>query len=236
MNEINLKEIILFEDDSLIVLNKPAGLLSIEDGYDNKKINLRSALREFYGSIWAVHRLDKDTSGVIIFAKDAYSHRVLNNSFSNRETKKSYRSIINGLPIWDSYEIKLPLQVNGDRKHRTIVDLINGKPAYTQFNILNSRDAYSYLEICPKTGLTHQIRAHLSSIGFPILGDSLYCHYCEINYFENIYQSQKLGSYFLHAYSLKFFHPISKLPMLITASLPFSFNQMLDNLKLNFNC
>ncbi len=91
MTDFKLKNITLFEDDHLIVLNKPAGLLSIEDGYDGKKENLRSILRVSFGAIWAVHRLDKDTSGVIVFAKDENSHRNLNASFSNREVIKNYR-------------------------------------------------------------------------------------------------------------------------------------------------
>ena len=78
MIEINLKEILLYEDDDLIAINKPSGILSIEDGYDRNKFNLRSALKKIYGSIWTVHRLDKDTSGVIIFAKNMESHRQLN--------------------------------------------------------------------------------------------------------------------------------------------------------------
>ncbi len=236
MNDFNFNKLILYEDEELIALNKPSGLLSIEDGYDIKKINLRSVLRKSYGAIWAVHRLDKDTSGVIIFAKNEDSHRNLNSSFSNRETIKNYRGIINGLPIWESYEISLPLKINGDRKHRTVIDLNNGKPAFTQFNKLNSQGDYSYLDIYPRTGLTHQIRAHLSAIGFPILGDYLYWRCCEIKQFVKITQEPVFESYFLHAYSLKFTHPILKKQMLITAPLPISFSQMLIKLQINFKC
>ena len=134
MTEINLKEILLYEDDDLIAINKPSGVLSIEDGYDKTKYNLRSELKKIYGKIWAVHRLDKETSGVIIFAKNQESHRQLNLSFLNRETEKNYRGIVNGFPIWDTFEINLPLKVNGDRNHRTIYDPFNGKPASTRIN------------------------------------------------------------------------------------------------------
>ena len=101
MTEINLKEILLYEDDDLVAINKPSGVLSIEDGYDRNKFNLRTALKKTYGNIWAVHRLDKDTSGVIIFAKNQESHRQLNLSFMNRETEKNYRSIVYGFPIME---------------------------------------------------------------------------------------------------------------------------------------
>jgi len=233
MNDFNLKEIILFEDEDLIVLNKPSGLLSIEDGYNREKINLRSVLRDTYRAIWTIHRLDKDTSGVIIFAKNEESHRILNSSFLYRKTKKKYRTIINGLPIWDSFEINLPLRINGDRKHRTVIDPNNGKPAFTRFVKLNSQEGYSYLDIFPMTGLTHQIRAHLSAIGFPILGDHLYWHCYEIKKFSNLHQEKGLLNYFLHAFSLEFTHPILRKPMLISAPLPISFSQMLEKLKIN---
>jgi len=228
MTEISLKEILLYEDDDLVAINKPSGVLSIEDGYDTDKYNLRTILKRTYGHIWTVHRLDKDTSGVIIFAKNQEAHRQLNLSFMNRDSEKNYRSIVYGFPIWDSYEIKLPLKVNGDRKHRTIYDPVNGKPALTKIIRLFNTDFYTYMDIFPSTGLTHQIRAHLSTIGLPILGDKLYWRCCEIN--KDSGPEQLV--FFLHAFSLKFFHPSSKVPMLITAPLPFRFSEELINLKL----
>lgn len=232
MDNLSFREIILFEDEYLIAINKPAGLLSIEDGYDTKKINLRSILRDTYGAIWAVHRLDKYTSGVIIFAKDKNSHRKLNSSFSMRGTTKNYRGIINGVPIWNSYEISLPLRIDGDKKHRTIVDISNGKSAFTSFITLSSQGNYSYLDIFPRTGLTHQIRAHLSAIGFPILGDALYWRCCKFTKNMDFTPSHHYERYFLHAYSLKFAHPISNDLMTITTPLPISFTQSLSILKL----
>ena len=232
MTEINLKEILLYEDGDLIAINKPSGVLSIEDGYDRNKFDLRSKLRKTYGSIWTVHRLDKDTSGVIIFAKNQESHRQLNLSFLNRETQKNYRCIVNGFPIWNAFELNLPLKVNGDRNHRTIFDPIHGKPANTRINKIISNDLFTYLDIFPTTGLTHQIRAHLSVIGFPIFGDRLYWRLCEINKNSNLEQTK----FFLHALSLKFNHPVSKELMHISAPLPFLFSEMLKKLKLLDNC
>jgi len=228
MNEFNLKEILLYEDDSLIAINKPSGVLSIEDGYDKNKFNLRTKLIKTYGKIWTIHRLDKNTTGVIIFAKNQESHRQLNLSFSNRETEKNYRSIVNGLPIWDTFEITLPLKVNGDRDHRTVFDPTNGKPACTKLHKLSCTDLYTYMDVFPSTGLTHQIRAHLSAIGFPIFGDKLYWHCCELSKIPN--RSQP--NLFLHALSLRFIHPVSKEPMQITAPLPYKFSEMLLSLNL----
>jgi tRNA pseudouridine32 synthase/23S rRNA pseudouridine746 synthase len=236
MIEFNLKEIILYEDDHLIVLNKPAGLLSIEDGYDKNKINLRSILREVYGKIWVVHRLDKNTSGVIVYAKNENSHRKLNDTFASHANIKNYRGIINGIPIWNSYEITLPLKINGDKKHRTIIDLSDGKPALTSITKLNTQDLYSYLDIFPHTGFTHQIRSHLSAIGFPILGDDLYWRCCKLKKNYGLTQNLFFEGYFLHAYSLKFIHPASNELMNVTAPIPISFIDMLSTLKLSLNC
>lgn len=224
-----LKDILIYEDDDLVVINKPSGVLSIEDGYDKDKFNLRSALRTIYGSIWAIHRLDKDTSGVILFAKNQASHRELNISFSNRETEKNYRAIVNGYPIWNSFEIILPLKVNGDRSHRTIYDPIQGKPARTRINKVINNAQFAYMDIFPTTGLTHQIRAHLSAIGLPIFGDRLYWRCCQLTDFLKFEQKD----FFLHAHSLKFLHPISKESMHFTAPLPILFSEKLTDLKLS---
>ena len=236
MNDFNLKEIILYEDEHILALNKPAGILSIEDGYDVKKINLRSCLRDMYGTIWAVHRLDKYTSGVIIFSKTENSHRKFNALFSSHETNKNYRAIIHGFPIWNSYEINLPLKVNGDKKHRTVIDMANGKPALTLVKPLSRCANYSYLDIFPRTGLTHQIRAHLSAIGFPIFGDDLYWRCCEIRNSKISTPVYYFERYYLHAYSLKFPHPTSNEMMTIIAPVPFSFNQLLKEMKLYETC
>ncbi len=206
MNEIEIKKILLFEDDDLIAINKPSGALSIEDGYNSEKTNLRSTLKSIYGSIWAVHRLDKNTSGVILFAKNKDAHRQLNNSFFNHEVEKNYRGIVNGFPIWNSIEVNFSLRINGDRKHRTVLDQYLGRSACTRINRIINNDMYSYLDIFPKTGLTHQIRAHLSAIGLPLLGDKLYEHCCPINKISRSVPSEL----FLHALSLNVNHPSSK--------------------------
>jgi tRNA pseudouridine32 synthase / 23S rRNA pseudouridine746 synthase len=236
MTDINLREITIFEDDYLIALNKPAGLLSIEDGYDSNKLNLRTALKEFYGSIWAVHRLDKDTSGVIIFAKDVTSHRKLNSAFSEHLTTKRYRGIINGVPIWLSYEINLPLLINGDKEHRTVIGLTRGKSAITRFSVIDKFYRYSYLDIFPESGFTHQIRAHLSAAGFPILGDNLYDRACKLNYKDKVLHDQEYAHFFLHAYSLTFPHPVLNIYLDLTAPLPIMFSNLLSKLEIVDSC
>lgn len=171
---------ILFEDDHLIVLNKPSGLLSIEDGYNPALPNLRGMLNAKYGRIWAVHRLDKLASGVILFAKDAPTHKELNGYFLSREVKKTYRAIVHGYPGWDQKLINLPLKIDGDRRHRTIVNLKTGKEALTEIRVTKRSKQFAHFKIQPLTGYTHQIRAHCAAIGHPILGDRLYFRACEI--------------------------------------------------------
>jgi len=232
MTEFILKEKILYEDNDLIAINKPSGVLSIEDGYDRNKLNLRTTLNKAYGKIWTVHRLDKYTSGVILFAKKKESHRQLNLSFANREPEKNYRAIVNGFPVWDSFDINLPLKVNGDRDHRTIFDPVNGKPASTRIIRLSSTERYSYFDIFPSSGLTHQIRAHLSASGFPIFGDRLYWYCCDANGKSDF----PFSNFFLHALSITFRHPVLNKHIQISAPMPLLFSTMLDELKLCKNC
>ena len=228
MITFKLDEIILYEDNHIIILNKPSGLLSIEDGYDVNQKNLRTILRDFYGSIWAVHRLDKNTSGAIIFAKDKTSHQILNQMLESHEITKNYRGIVNGIPVWNYFEINLPLRIDGDKYHRTVIDLVNGKAASTRFSTLLRWDYNSYLDIFPKTGFRHQIRAHLSAAGFPILNDGLYWRCCKLSKHEDSKNQPAINNYYLHAYSLKFFHPISNKLLTIIAPLPFSFSKKLS--------
>lgn len=198
MNEFSFDSIpVLFEDDNVIVLNKPQGLLAIEDGYQPELPNLRSLLKDRYGQIWTVHRLDKDTSGVIIFAKNSESHKFLNAQFSSRLVKKEYHAVAQGFPPWVEKTISYPLKTNGDRKHRTVIDLQNGKLAKTLLRVIGKNDFQSYLDIFPATGYTHQIRAHCAGIGLPILGDRLYFRGCD---FGNSFETDHL---FLHAYAIK---------------------------------
>lgn len=188
---------IIFEDKEIVILNKPSGLLAIEDGYQPLLPNLRSMLKQHYGQIWAVHRLDKDTSGIILFAKNAASHKYLNSLFSDRKISKSYKAIVCGNPMWKEKKIDLPLKVNGDRRHRTILDDRLGKKSITTLLVTEQLLGYARMDVSPQTGITHQIRAHLALLGFPIAGDSLYFRGCPLH---SMIQKKKM---YLHAFSLE---------------------------------
>ncbi len=195
---------ILYLDETFLVLNKPAGLLSVPDGYQSSLPHLKSVLEPLYGPIFIVHRLDRDTSGVILVARTTQAHQELNRQFREREVKKIYRALICGCPPWQEFLAEFPLRANADRRHRTRVDFDRGQPATTEFRILQSCALAALLEASPRTGYTHQIRSHLAYCGFPIMADPLYT-----------YQSQPpdpgwMPRLALHACQISFVHPLSR--------------------------
>src|ERR1044071_666397 len=127
---------ILYEDEYLLVIDKPAGLSVLPDGWEKDSQYLVKMLEELYGKIFIVHRLDKITSGVMVFARDAETHRALNIQFENHEAQKTYHAIIEGNPKWEEKVAKFPLRSNVGHKHRTMVDDKNGKPSETRFRVI----------------------------------------------------------------------------------------------------
>ena len=219
MNEMDLKKLILYEDEHIIVINKPSGLLSIEDGFQKGLPNIKDLLSKKYERIWSVHRLDKLTSGVMIFTKTPDSHRNLNISFSLRQIKKQYLAISHGSPLWKFKNILIDLIVNGDKDHRTIYCAEGGRKAETKIRVLDKNGNFSLLLAYPKTGYTHQIRAHLAMIGLPILGDQLYTRiYDHKNH--QIFVDPDNHHLFLHAWKIIFKHPIFKSELQLVAPLP----------------
>lgn len=214
---------IIFSDDNLLAVNKPSGLLTIPDGYHPELPCAVDLLRKNFGQMWVVHRLDKETSGVLLFARNARTHKFLNEQFQNRQVQKIYRAIIVGCPDWDHKEINLPLKVDGDRQHRTKVDPHNGKPSQTDITVITRFPGYSFVEARPHTGYTHQIRAHLTASGFPILSDSLYDRNSSVH-------TSILSRLGLHAYQISLALPDSANPITITAPYPDEFEAALTRL------
>lgn len=211
---------ILYQDDSLIAVNKPSGLLTIRDGYNPDLPTVKSILEKDFGRCWIVHRLDKETSGVLLVARNEIAHKTLNQAFEKHQVNKTYHAIIIGVPPDQQFEISAPLRVDGDRKHRTVVDMTNGKHAKSTVTVLESNNNFSLIEIKPESGYTHQIRAHLSFAGHPILGDKLY---------QKPGQSQSglIARTALHAFQISFINPADNNPKTIQADYPEDFSNTL---------
>ena len=220
---------ILHIDDAIIVVNKPAGLPVLPDGWVSGAPYLVRMLEDAYGSsdaapgqaIWIVHRIDKTTSGAIIFARTADAHRNLNAQFESHTAEKIYHAVITGSPTWEAMTARHPLRTNVGHKHRTAVDAKRGKPAETEFRVLHRFSGYSLLEARILTGRTHQIRAHAYAIGYPLLGDSLY----------GSTESRLIGRPALHAQSLTIIHPATGERQTFIAPYPVDFSELLERLN-----
>ncbi len=216
---------ILHADDAILVVNKPAGLPVLPEGWEPGAPFLKQMLEAEYGRLWVVHRLDKSTSGVLLLSRSAESHRALNTQFEQRQVQKVYHALVAGSPEWEQIMIDLPLRVNGDRRHRTVVDAEKGKPSETEVRVLErlASGRFSLLEAQPRTGRTHQIRAHLAAIGLPLMGDELY----------HGGAAGELDRPALHAMRLSVTHPKTAERISFDAPYPEDFQQALSALRLD---
>jgi RluA family pseudouridine synthase len=211
---------VLHADSSILVVNKPAGLATVPGGWESET-SLAEQLESEYGRIWVVHRLDKSTSGLVVFARTAESHRHLSLQFEHHQAEKVYHAIVVGLPAWQAHTARQPLRIDVGHSHRTVVDHRRGKPSETTFQVIERFDGYALLAAVPATGRTHQVRVHAYALGLPLLGDMLY----------GAPPSDLIGRPALHARTLGFTHPDTLVHLSFSAPYPQDFEIALQYLQ-----
>lgn len=204
MKNADLEPKVIYEDGNVVVLDKPAGLLSMAKGQYCPENTL-----ERYGLL--VHRLDRDTSGVVIMAKNPEVQMFLKKQFQDRKTHKTYYAIVSGRPKLDEAKIDLPLARDLKRPTTFRVDP-NGKASETYYKVIKSDDKHSLVELKPTTGRTHQLRVHMKYLGHPILGDP-------------VYGEEKADRLYLHANKLEITLPGGKRTV-FEAKLPKEFKDV----------
>ncbi len=219
----------IYADNDLIVLNKRSGILIAADRYNPDAPRLDLLAQEEFGKLYAVHRIDKDTSGLIVYARTQEAQRNLSMQFEKRQVKKVYHALVYGHPLWESLTVDLPLLPDGDPRHRTIVNKRFGKKSVTDFKLIGSCGQFSWIEARPETGRTHQIRVHLAEKGFSIVCDPLYggnqkpVRLSEIKRKWNGDAEEErplLSRLALHAYKITFTHPTKGEEVSFTADYP----------------
>ena len=221
---------VVYEDSDIIVVNKPKGLVvhPANGNWDGTLVNAimaicKDSLSGIGGEIrpGIVHRLDKDTSGLLIIAKNDEAHLNMSNQIKNREVKKIYYALVRGNVSENEATINMPIgRSTKDRKKMAVTK--NGKEAVTHFKVLERFNKYTLLEVKIDTGRTHQIRVHLSEIGHPVVGDEVY---------SNGKNEFGIKGQLLHAKSLDFKHPISGKELHLEAEIPEEFSNVLKELR-----
>lgn len=203
---------ILYVDQDILVVDKPSGLLSVPGKSLEHRDCLETRVRTQFNGVLLVHRLDMDTSGVMIFGLNKNSQRDLSLQFEKRTTEKTYEARVVGVISEDSGCIDLPLIVDWPNRPLQMVDLENGKQAKTDWRVIKREADSTRIELNPKTGRSHQLRVHMLEMGHPIIGDRFYGTDYEISLADRLQ---------LHAIHLKICHPGSGTLMRFTSPVPF---------------
>lgn len=228
---------IIYEDDDLLVANKPPGVTVIPDRFGKYK-SLQGELEKIYGKLFTVHRIDRDTSGVICFAKNDVAHRHLSMQFQNHEVQKMYKAFVTGKMPYTTGDIDGPL-IEHPAKPGTMMVSKHGKEALTIFEVEEEFKHASLLKIEIKTGRMHQIRVHMASVGHPLLVDEIYANTTAF-YFSSIKKKYKqtaeeerptIARLTLHAFQLTFLHPSKNEPITVSAPFPKDMETLLKLLR-----
>ncbi len=237
-NDVNFDYSIIYEDEWLLGINKP-GNLHVHDSRRYAQANLIYHVREKheppYPETTLVNRLDRDTSGVIILARDTETLKLMQNLFRAKQVEKTYQAVVHGIPSAEDGVIDLPIGKLESLPgvHRYGVDAMNGKTAVTHYHTLQTyNDQYALLQLHPKTGRTHQLRVHCQAIGHPIVGDKLYTmtdkEFLAWVQTKERLPNERIARQALHCASTSFTHPHTKRPCAISAPLPQDFLSLLE--------
>ncbi|MHC4941433.1 MAG: RluA family pseudouridine synthase [Planctomycetota bacterium] len=234
---------ILFEDDHLILVDKPEGMV-IHPGTGTKDGTMVNALLFHYPEIakvgiafrpGIVHRLDRDTSGVMVVARSNLARYHLVEQFKNRQVQKEYHALLVGEVPFDSDYVDLPISKDPKNPERMRVDRKTGKPASSFYEVVERFDGFTYVKVLPHTGRTHQIRVHMGHLGFPVIADILYCREKGQNYWKRIERVKEEGRFTplinrhaLHARKISFRHPVTDEALTFESPLPRDMEQLLE--------
>ncbi|MCL4540078.1 MAG: RluA family pseudouridine synthase [Bacteroidetes bacterium] len=220
------------------MIDKPAHLLVLPDRYNQSLVNLYHMLKEEFGDIYVVHRIDKETSGVIVFSKDAETHAALNSQFEERQVEKTYLTIVTGAP--DEMEGKIDVPISPSQTHPGVmkVNRKHGKPSVTNYRVVELFNGYALLEAEPESGRMHQIRVHLASVGLPVMCDKVYgdgapffLSQVKKKYFSEGDEKPLLARTALHAESVSFRHPRTNEQVVFKSELPKDMRSVLNYLR-----
>ncbi|MBL9059211.1 MAG: RluA family pseudouridine synthase [Mangrovicoccus sp.] len=202
---------VIHADHQILVVNKPAGLLSVPGKGEHLADCLIARLRAAFPEVLLVHRLDRDTSGVMVFALTAMAQRQLGLQFERRQMKKAYVARLWGEMTRREGRVDLPLIVDWPNRPKQMVDLVNGRAAVTDWKVLRLQDGTTRVRLTPLTGRSHQLRVHMASLGHPILGDPFYAEG----------PARDAPRLMLHAETLRLRHPDGGKGVSFRAPVPF---------------
>ena len=233
--KFDFADIILHEDDTLLAVNKPAGITSLAER-ENPNSGLLDIARRYHADLKLCHRLDRNTSGVLLFAKGDEAYRHVAMQFEGREVEKHYKTIVAGSHDWNNLVVDVPLAPISAGVVR--VDHRDGRQSLTVFNTAERFRTHTYVDALPVTGRSHQIRVHLAHVGHPILGDELYggpnllLSTLKRGYKLTDDEERPLNDgYLLHAHGLVVTHPGTAKRVPFTAPLPKQLQVCLDVLR-----
>ncbi len=210
-------------DDHLLIVEKPAGVLTLAHGYRRDAPYLRTLLEPEWGPVWPVYTLEKDVSGLVVLARSPESRKALQRLLDRGEMQRVYHALVRGTPEWRETQARHPLRTNVGRRKRTVVDP-RGQSAQTRFRVLEHLGRFTLVEAVPATARRHQVRVHLYTLGHPVAGDPLYG--------PGPQEDDPIDRPALHLRRVVFPHPFHNQTLRATAAYPQDFQVALDALRM----